>query len=513
MSPATAEIRASGAAAKKSVGAVMTALLIACFAFQLNASMLSPALVTMEKELKTTGTVIATSQTAFFTAAALFALFLPRLGDMIGRRRLLTWMMVLTAVGCVISALSGVLGSVALLFAGRIVQGVAGPTVPLCLIILKQAVPDPKRYGTLLGVVTAVNGGIAGIDALAGGFLAGRYGFASVFWVMTAAAVAAALAVALLTDESRIDNPTPMDWLGTSLLVVAVGSALIAIDQAGKLAQANWVLVLVLLVVAGVAFVAFWRQESASRHPLVTTTYLRSRSTWALLLTTMLTMTGVFAIMNGIVPALGQDADFGAALGADVVSFWTLTPYALAGLVMGPVAGTLAGRMGYHRVLRIGLIGTVAGLGLLLLLGVASPQPWLLLVISILVGVTYAGMGNIMLNGLGIELSPKDNPGYLPGLNAGAFNLGAGISFAILYAVKTAAGDVGRGAYVATIVAGVVLLALAFLASLLIPRAAADGAGTRHEVGDDGYSEGYCSRAGSGGVDRLQVPERRARYP
>ena len=334
--------------------------------------------------------------------------------------------------------------------------------------------PDPKRYGTLLGVVTAVNGGIAGIDALAGGFLAGRYGFASVFWVMTAAAVAAALAVALLTDESRIDNPTPMDWLGTSLLVVAVGSALIAIDQAGKLAQANWVLVLVLLVVAGVAFVAFWRQESASRHPLVTTTYLRSRSTWALLLTTMLTMTGVFAIMNGIVPALGQDADFGAALGADVVSFWTLTPYALAGLVMGPVAGTLAGRMGYHRVLRIGLIGTVAGLGLLLL-GVATPQPWLLLVISILVGVTYAGMGNIMLNGLGIELSPKDNPGYLPGLNAGAFNLGAGISFAILYAVKTAAGDVGRGAYVATIIAGVVLLALAFLASLLIPRAAADG--------------------------------------
>lgn len=386
MSPATAEARASGAAAKKSVGAVMTALLVACFAFQLNASMLSPALVTMEKELKTTGTVIATSQTAFFTAAALFALFLPRLGDMIGRRRLLTWMMVLTAVGCVISALSGVLGSVALLFAGRIVQGVAGPTVPLCLIILKQAVPDPKRYGTLLGVVTAVNGGIAGIDALAGGFLAGRYGFASVFWVMTAAAVAAALAVALLTDESRIDNPTPMDWLGTSLLVVAVGSALIAIDQAGKLAQANWVLVLVLLV----------------------------------------------------------------------------------------VAGTLAGRMGYHRVLRFGLIGTVAGLGLLLL-GVATPQPWLLLVISVLIGVTYAGMGNIMLNGLGIELSPKDNPGYLPGLNAGAFNLGAGISFAILYAVKTAAGDVGRGAYVATIIAGVVLLVLAFLASLLIPRAAADG--------------------------------------
>jgi len=349
-----------------------------------------------------------------------------------------------------------------------VIGTVVGMEIPLVMRVLNEQRLAFKD--TVARVLTFDYMGALAVSLLFPLFLAPKLGMARsalLFGLLNAA-------VALLTDESRIDNPTPMDWLGTSLLVVAVGSALIAIDQAGKLAQANWVLVLVLLVVAGVAFVAFWRQESASRHPLVTTTYLRSRSTWALLLTTMLTMTGVFAIMNGIVPALGQDADFGAALGADVVSFWTLTPYALAGLVMGPVAGTLAGRMGYHRVLRIGLIGTVAGLGLLLL-GVATPQPWLLLVISILVGVTYAGMGNIMLNGLGIELSPKDNPGYLPGLNAGAFNLGAGISFAILYAVKTAAGDVGRGAYVATIIAGVVLLALAFLASLLIPRAAADG--------------------------------------
>lgn len=460
---------------RKSVAAVMAALLLACLAFQLNASMLSPALVIMEKELGATSAVIATSQTAFFTAAALFALFLPRLGDMVGRRRLLVWMMILTAIGCVISALSGVFGSVPLLFAGRIVQGVAGPTVPLCLIILKQAVPEPKRYGTLLGVVTAVNGGIAGVDAIAGGYLAEHFGFASIFWAMTVFALLAALAVWRMTDESRIDHPTPMDWLGSLLLMLAVGAALIAIDQAGKLGNANWLVVVGLLVLAAGSFMAFWRQESSSAHPLVTTAYLKSRSTWALLLTTMLTMTGVFAIMNGIVPALGQDVDYGGGVSADLVSFWTLTPYALAGLFMGPIAGTLAGRLGYHRVLRVGLLGTVIGLGFLLV-AVRAPQPWLLLLVSLFVGITYAGITNIMLNGLGIELSPKDNPGYLPGLNAGAFNLGAGISFAVLYAVKSAAGDVGSGAYSATIMAGVVLLIAAFGSSLLIPQGAADAA-------------------------------------
>jgi MFS family permease len=71
------------------IAALMTALLAACVAFQLNASMLSPALVTMGQELKTDQAVIGLSQTWFFTAAALFSLFLPRLSDIVGRKKVL----------------------------------------------------------------------------------------------------------------------------------------------------------------------------------------------------------------------------------------------------------------------------------------------------------------------------------------------------------------------------------------------------------------------------------------
>lgn len=452
----------------KSTAAVMAALLAACFGFQLNASMLSPALVLMEKELNTTAATIGLSQTVFFTAAALFSLFLPRLGDMIGRRKLLVAMMLVTAVGCVISALSGVLGSVPLLFVGRAVQGIAGPTVPLCLIILRVAVPDPKRYATLLGVITAVNGGIAGVDAIAGGWLAQNFGFTSVFWTMAVVAVLAAVAVGALTDESHVATPEPMDWLGVTLLVVAVGAALLAVNEAGLLAAARWWLVATLIVVTAVAFVAFWKQEDRTPHPLVTTTHLRSRATWALLLTTTLTMTGVFAVMNGIVPALAQDETLGIGLGAEVVSFYTLTPYAIAGLLMGPLAGALGGRLGFRLILRIGLVGTLVGLAALLFT-LQSPSVWLLLAISIAVGITYAGTANIMLNGLGIVLSPPDNPGYLPGLNAGAFNLGAGVSFAVLYAVVAAMGGGARG-YGGGLIAGIVLILCAFAASMLIPK-------------------------------------------
>lgn len=459
-------------ATKRSTAAVMTALLVACFAFQLNASMLSPALRVMAKELKTTDDVIGLTQTVFFTAAALFSLFLPRLGDMIGRRKLLTGMMALTAVGCVLSALAGMTGSVALLFVGRVIQGVAGPTVPVCLIMLRVAVPDPKRYGTLLGVITAVNGGIAGVDALAGGWLAQNFGFGSVFWTMAVIAVLAAVAVAFLTDESLVPGDHHMDWTGTIALVVAVGALLTIFNELAKLSNANFWLVAGLFLLAAFSAAAFWIQEERTSQPLVATVYLQSRSTWALLLTTTLTMTGVFAVMNGLVPGLAQDTDYGPGLSPDVVSFWTLTPYAIAGLLMGPVSGTLAGRFGYRKVLRVGLLGTVIGLGAIFAIS-PSATPALLLAVNVFVGITYAGMSNIMLNGLGVVLSPSDNPGYLPGLNAGAFNLGAGISFAILPAVSVALGS-GLDGFQGAVITGLVLLALAFASSLLIPAPAVE---------------------------------------
>ena len=459
-------------ATKRSTAAVMTALLVACFAFQLNASMLSPALRLMAKELKTTDDVIGLTQTVFFTAAALFSLFLPRLGDMIGRRKLLTGMMALTAVGCALSALAGMTGSVALLFVGRVIQGVAGPTVPVCLIMLRVAVPDPKRYGTLLGVITAVNGGIAGVDALAGGWLAQNFGFGSVFWTMAIIAVLAAVAVAFLTDESLVPGDHRMDWSGTIALVVAVGALLTIFNELAKLSNANFWLVAGLFLLAALSAVAFWIQEDRTSQPLVATVYLKSRSTWALLLTTTLTMTGVFAVMTGLVPGLAQEAGYGPGLSPDVVSFWTLTPYAIAGLLMGPVSGTLAGRFGYRKVLRVGLLGTVLGLGAILAIS-PSATPVLLLAVNVFVGITYAGMSNIMLNGLGVVLSPSDNPGYLPGLNAGAFNLGAGISFAILPAVSVALGS-GLDGFQGAVITGLVLLALAFASSLLIPAPAVE---------------------------------------
>lgn len=444
---------------------LMLALLTAVFAFQLNASMLAPALATMERELDATTSQIGLTQTAFFTAAALFSLFMPRWGDLIGRRKVLVGMMVVTAIGSVVAALAA---NVTMLFIGRVIQGVSGPTVALTSVMLRQEVREEKQFALLIGILTSINGGIAGIDAIMGGWLTAAFGFRSLFWVIGVFAVVAVFAVHFGVRETKSDAGYAMDWKGVVPLVVAVGAILTALNEAGALAAANWFMVIVLLAVGAVALVVFWRIESSTEHPLVAPHLLKERRTWALLTTTTLTMTGIFAVMNGLVPNLAQDETFGPGMSAGVVSWWTLTPYALAGLVFGPIAGFCAGRVGYKLMLQIG----IAGAFLSVVFGtfvVSNPTKGLLLALSVAAGVTYAGIANIMLGSLHVVLAPKMNQGYLPGLNAGAFNLGAGISFTVIFAVVATFAD-QNGGYRAGMIAGAVLLIGAFCTSFLIPR-------------------------------------------
>lgn len=453
------------------VAALMVALLAACVAFQLNASMLSPALVTMGEELKADQAVIGLSQTWFFTAAALFSLFLPRLSDIVGRKKILIGMMALMAIGSVIAALAP---DVSWLFVGRIIQGVSGPTVPLCLIMLRSAVTNPRKYGTLMGLITAVNGGVAGVDSFVGGYFAENFGFRSIFWLMVGLALVATVLIVVLAGESRPAAGTSMDWLGVFFIVVAVGALLTALNEATKLVGGLSVEVLVLsmilLVVAGAAFFAFWTVEKRAREPMVEIRHLRQRATWAPLLTTTLTMTGIFAVINGIVPAYVQAAAPGFGVGPTEMALLILTPYALLGWIVGPLSGRLAPVLGYTKVLRLGLVGSLVALALIAFFGLGSLP--LMIVGTVLLGVTYAGTVNIMLNGLGVVLSPAGNPGFLPGMNAGAFNLGAGLSFLVLPAVLVATSTLGdtRASYFSVVLVGLVITVAALAASLLIPQ-------------------------------------------
>lgn len=448
----------------QSVIPLMIALLMACMAFQLNATMLNPVLVTIAHSLNTTEATIGLSQTAFFMSAALFSIFIPRLSDIVGRRKILFLLILVTTIGGVLSAITP---NIELYFVSRIIQGFSGPVVPLCLLMLHAEVKDPKRYGMLMGIITAVNGGIAGIDAFLGGYIATHYGFRPVFWLIAGVGLITLPFILKGVKETKPSAGQKMDWTGVLFLVVTLAGFLVAFNEAGKITGANWGFVAISVIIALVAFFTFLQVEKRVKEPLVTVAHLKQRATWGLLLTTVLTMTGIFAVVNGLVVSFAQNGEIGFGLTANTTAIYLLAPYALIGWLVGPFMGKLAPLWGYNRILRLGLIGSIAGIVVLMAFGLSSLP--ILIAGTLLVGVTYAGTANIMLNGLGVLLSPKDNPGFLPGMNAAAFHLGAGLSFALLPAMLVVSSDLFQG-YGNGMLLGLGITVVAFLVSFLIPK-------------------------------------------
>lgn len=450
------------------VTVLMTALLAACVAFQLNASMLGPVLITIGQELQANEADVGLSQTAFFTAAALFSLFLPRLSDIKGRKLILSIMLLVMTLGTVLAALAP---NIETLFVARVIQGISGPVVPICLLMLRSEISDVKTYATLMGVVTAVNGGIAGVDAIAGGLIASYSGFRAVFWTIAVIAAIATLLVFKFAPESKPSANVKMDWVGVLFIVLSLAFMLNALNKAANVGNVDFFQVTLYAVLGIISFVLFVKTEKKSAEPLVSIEHLKRRETWSILLTTTLTMTGIFAIVNGLAMSLAQNTQVGFSLGPDIAALYLLTPYALIGWLVGPFAGRMAPSFGYTNILRIGLFGSIIGILIIIFAGIDSLTALIFGVV--LLGITYAGCANIMLNGLGIVLSPESNPGFLPGMNAGAFNLGAGLSFAILPAVlvlNSVDGQPTSGAYSSGIMVGLVITILAFVASFSIPR-------------------------------------------
>ncbi len=252
-----------------------------------------------------------------------------------------------------------------------------------------------------------------------------------------------------------------MDWWGAAALSLALITITYFVSNGSS---AGWLAPVTLAYLAGsiVFVVAFWLIEKRRLTPLIAIEHLRSRQVWPVLATTVLTLSGVFAVINFTVVLLSQDAKHGYGLDAATGALLFLAPPALIGVVSAPLSGWLAGRRGWIPVLRVGMVLCIAALVVIALL----PQNlWTVFAMIALLGVTYNGLVLTTINGLGVVQSPAEAPAALPGLNGAAFGIGASLGIGVV-APFAAAGT--AGGYSVALWISVCITVLALLASLLI---------------------------------------------
>ena len=107
-------------------------------------SLVAPALPEIQHALHTSENSVSWVLTAYLLSASVATPLIGRLGDMYGKERLLMIVLVLLAVGTLVSALATALP---LMLVGRVIQGAAGGIFPLAFGIIRDEFPRDRVAG------------------------------------------------------------------------------------------------------------------------------------------------------------------------------------------------------------------------------------------------------------------------------------------------------------------------------------------------------------------------------
>jgi EmrB/QacA subfamily drug resistance transporter len=195
------------------------------------------------------------------------------IGDEFGRKRV---MLAGAVVFCLGSVLSAVAPNVQVLIAGRAVMGIgAAASEPGTLSMLRQLYTSERVRARAVGIWTAVSALALAFGPIIGGVLVGTWNWRAVFWFNLLFGAAAVVAAAVVLPESSDPSAQRVDIKGTVLgaaCLTAFSFAVIDAETSGFTSP----LVIVLLIVAIAAAVAFVWQERRAAHPLLDLKYLRT---------------------------------------------------------------------------------------------------------------------------------------------------------------------------------------------------------------------------------------------
>src|SRR6185295_8368425 len=181
-------------------------LCVAQFVVVLDASIVNVALPTIGKALDFSESDLPWVVNAYVLTFGGFLLLGGRLADLLGRRRVFMFGLVLFALA---SLAGGLATSSGQLVAARAVQGLGAAILsPAALSILTTTFQDGAERNKALGVWGAVagSGGAAGV--LLGGVLTQYAGWEWVLWVNVPIGIGAALLAPRLLAESRSESAT-----------------------------------------------------------------------------------------------------------------------------------------------------------------------------------------------------------------------------------------------------------------------------------------------------------------
>lgn len=418
-------------------GGVITTLALAGTAAAVMQTLVTPLIAELPRILDTSSSNAAWVVTVTLLVAGVCVPVTGRLGDLLGKRRMLLACAVPLVVGSVVCALAS---SVVPMIVGRGLQGMGMGMVPLGIALLRDVVPAEKLSGSIALVSASMGiGGALGLPISAA--VAEYTDWRVLFW----GSAVLALTIAVLIWHFVPDVPAGakgqrFDAPGAIGLAIGLVSLLLAISKGADWGWASGT-TLGLFAVAVVSLGVWGVYELRTRDPLVD---LRTTARPRVLLTnvsSVLVGVGMYSFML-IAPQLLQFPEAtGYGLGQSMLAagLW-MAPGGVMMMIVSPLGGKLINARGPKTALVLGALVISLGYGIsLFLMGSA----WGLMVVGIVVssgvGLAYGAMPALIMSSVPLSETAAAN-GFNTLMRSLGTTIGAAVVGVVLAQMTTSLG-------------------------------------------------------------------------
>ena len=334
--------------------AMVVTMLAGTFIAVLNATLLTPALPTIMRDMDVASTTVQWLTSGYSLTEAVVIPLSAYLMGRLSTRQLYIGGMALFGAGCVVCALSP---SFSFLLLGRVMQAAAtGAVMPMVMSTVLLVFPREKR-GRAMGIVGLLIGFAPAIGPSLSGLLIDSVGWRVIFVIVAVLSfVVVALAVGVLENNGNFERGK-FDAL--SVLLSSVGLVCLLIGFSTFSSAQNHMTTAALVIIGAVLIALYAHRQLKLEKPMLKVGILKSRqysTTVVIIMVFMAALIGMETIMPLYIQGvLGYSA---------TISGVTLLPGALVGAIIGYFAGNIFDRYGVRKPVLIGACAiTLAAFG------------------------------------------------------------------------------------------------------------------------------------------------------
>src|SRR3954451_9667425 len=189
--------------------------------------MVNPVLPTIEHALHTDQRTVTWVLTAYLLSASVVTPIVGRVGDKVGKERMLVFTLGALTLGSIIAALAPTIG--VLIFA-RVVQGIGGGVLPLTFGIIRDEFPRERVAGAI-GTAAALLAVGGGLGLVLSGPVVELLSYHWLFWLPMIMTLGAAIFAAVFVPESPVRTPGRINGLSAVLLAAWLVCLALAVNQ------------------------------------------------------------------------------------------------------------------------------------------------------------------------------------------------------------------------------------------------------------------------------------------